>query len=240
MKTTKPKKTKGKLTPIPRRQRGAANGATPAPAHNGADAARAEAPTLDHIAHDLRPLAVPCDSIAFDPDNCRLHPEDNLEAITGSLSQYGQRRPVVVNRRTGQIEAGNGLLQAALSLGWTHVAVIWVDDDPATATGYAIADNRTAELARWDQAKLAAAMGRLEEVRERMAPKLLEMMGRLRAEQGARPEVSEDAGPQIDRAEELRKKWGVKQGDLFLIPSKTVPPRKMVTCPHCDCEQEAT
>jgi len=35
---------------------------------------------------------------------------------------YGQRKPVVVNRRTGIIEAGNGTLEAAVSLGWSHLA----------------------------------------------------------------------------------------------------------------------
>jgi hypothetical protein len=60
----------------------------------------------------------------------------------------------VVNRRTGTIEAGNGTLQAALALGWSHLAVVYVDDDPTTAAGFTIADNRTAELAEWDREAL--------------------------------------------------------------------------------------
>ncbi len=35
-------------------------------------------------------------------------------------------------------------------MGWTHLAVVWADDDPATAAGYSIADNRTGRLAEWD------------------------------------------------------------------------------------------
>jgi DNA modification methylase len=61
---------------------------------------------------------------------------------------------VVVNRRTGTIEAGNGTLQAALALGWSHLAVVYVDDDSMTAAGFSIADNRTAELAEWDREAL--------------------------------------------------------------------------------------
>jgi DNA modification methylase len=111
-------------------------------------------PDLSHIAEQLRPLAVPCADLILDPANARRHPEPNLEAIKASLRVYGQRKPVVVNRRTGTIEAGNGTLQAALALGWTHLAVVYVDDDPMTAAGFSIADNRTAELAEWDREAL--------------------------------------------------------------------------------------
>jgi len=36
-----------------------------------------------------------------------------------------------------------------------------VDDDPVTATGYAISDNRTAELAEWDDEVLGRLLGEL-------------------------------------------------------------------------------
>jgi hypothetical protein len=111
-------------------------------------------PDLSHIAEQLRPLAFPCSALTMDPANARRHPEPNLEAIKASLRVYGQRKPVVVNRRTGTIEAGNGTLQAALALGWSHLAVVYVDDDPMTAAGFSIADNRTAELAEWDREAL--------------------------------------------------------------------------------------
>jgi len=80
----------------------------------------------------------------------------------GSLRVYGQRKPLVVNRRTGTIEAGNGTLQAAVALGWTHVAVVYVDDDPMTATGFSIADNRTAELAEWDREALDKLLSEIQ------------------------------------------------------------------------------
>src|SRR5258708_36246835 len=90
---------------------------------------------LSHIAEQLRPLAVSCSELILDSANARRHPEPNLEAIKGSLRVYGQRKPVVVNCRTGTIEAGNGTLQAALALGWSQLAVVYVDDDPMTAAG---------------------------------------------------------------------------------------------------------
>lgn len=108
------------------------------------------APNLDHIAEQLRPLAVAIEDLTPDPANARKHGADNLTAIKASLRVYGQRKPVVVNKRNGVVEAGNGTLAAAIALKWTHVAAVYVDDDPSTAAGFAIADNRSAELADWD------------------------------------------------------------------------------------------
>ncbi|HVV98916.1 MAG TPA: hypothetical protein VHB77_01180, partial [Planctomycetaceae bacterium] len=47
-----------------------------------------------------------------------------------------------------------GRLQAAIELGWSHIAAVIVDEDNASAISFAIADNRTAELAEWDDAVL--------------------------------------------------------------------------------------
>jgi DNA modification methylase len=134
-------------------------------------------PDLSHIAEPLRPLAVPVTHLRLDPDNARTHPEKNLEAIRGSLVEYGQRTPLVVNRRTGFVEKGNGTLQAALSLGWTHLAAIFVEDDPGRAAGYALADNRSAELAGWDQEKLEALLKQTEGLVD--DPRVQEMLAEL-------------------------------------------------------------
>lgn len=122
----------------------------------------APAPDLSHIIEDLRPLAVPIESLTRDPRNARVHDDRNLGSILRSLERFGQRKPVVLNRRTGSLLAGNGTLTAALGLGWTHLAAVRVDDDPHTASGYAIADNRTAELAAWDDEVLAELLQELE------------------------------------------------------------------------------
>lgn len=114
-----------------------------------------EAHDLDHIAAGLRPLAVPLGDIERDSRNARTHDQANLDAIRASLERFGQRQPLVVNKESGTILAGNARHQVAESLGWTHVAVVYVEDDAASATGYAIADNRTAELAGWDDQLLA-------------------------------------------------------------------------------------
>lgn len=126
-------------------------------------------PDLSHITEDLRELARPIAGLSFDPRNARLHNERNLEAIADALATFTQRKPIVVNRRGMIVEAGNGTLQAARYLiesgdeRWAYLAQVLVDDDETTATGYGIADNRTAELADWDQAVLGELLKELED-----------------------------------------------------------------------------
>jgi hypothetical protein len=113
---------------------------------------------IPYITEALWPLAVPIESLRFDPPNCRKHPDDNLRDIRASLRTYGQRTPIVVNSATGIILKGNGTVRAAQQLGWTHIAAVPVTDDPNTAAGYAVADNACALSAEWDPEALSAAL----------------------------------------------------------------------------------
>ena len=129
-------------------------------AQNGPDSSPPEAPSAPElefpwITEQLRPLAIPLELLSPDPANARVHSERNLGSIRASLATYGQRKPIVVRRDGMVVEAGNGTLEAARTLGWSHIAAVVVDDDPLTATGYSISDNRTAELATWDDEILA-------------------------------------------------------------------------------------
>jgi site-specific DNA-methyltransferase (adenine-specific) len=101
--------------------------------------------------------------LSLDPRNARKHSQRNLEAIAASLEKFGQRKPIVVHR--GVILAGNGTLEAAKTLGWTEIDVAEVPDDwdNETAKAYALADNRTAELAEWDESELAKQLLELVE-----------------------------------------------------------------------------
>jgi DNA modification methylase len=98
-----------------------------------------------------------------DPQNARTHDKRNLDAIATSLTKFGQRKPIVVTP-DGVVLAGNGTLQAAKSLGWKSlvVAVTPPEWDYATAKAYALADNRSAELAEWDTSVLASQLVELD------------------------------------------------------------------------------
>ncbi len=117
-----------------------------------------QAPSVDgpveRIAPKLRGLVVPIGSVQPDPANVRTHGPRNIETIKASLLRFGQQKPIVVDA-DGVVVAGNGTLVAARGLGWNHIAVVESELVGADRIAYAIADNRTAELAEWDDSALA-------------------------------------------------------------------------------------
>jgi hypothetical protein len=88
------------------------------------------------------------DSLQPDPANVRRHGERNLAAIVASLKRWGQQKPIVTDA-AGVIRAGNGTWEAARRLGWTEIDRVVSDLSGAELAAFAIADNRTAELAEW-------------------------------------------------------------------------------------------
>ena len=99
--------------------------------------------------------SVPIGKLTTDPSNARKHSDQNIAVIVESLRQFGQRKPIVINS-DNYVIAGNGTLSAALELGWKEIAVARVPDDWSREQqmAYALADNRSAELAEWDQERL--------------------------------------------------------------------------------------
>jgi hypothetical protein len=95
--------------------------------------------------------------LSQDPANVRKHPERNLDAIIASLRRFGQQHPIVIDINN-TVRAGNGRLQAAIALGWDEIDCVVTDLKGSEAIAYAIADNRTAELAEWDDDMLAAQL----------------------------------------------------------------------------------
>lgn len=102
------------------------------------------------------------DSLLPDPANVREHDQRNVDAIKASLTRFGQQKPIVVDA-DGVVLAGNGTLGAAKLLGWDRIAVVQTELKNAEAVAYAIADNRTAELANWDNQALAAVLDQLDD-----------------------------------------------------------------------------
>jgi len=101
------------------------------------------------------------DELACDPANVRAHDAKNLDAIKGSLQRFGQQKPIVVDEK-GIVIAGNGTLTAARALGWDAINIVRTELAGAEATAYAIADNRTAELAERDDEALAKQLSALQ------------------------------------------------------------------------------
>ena len=81
------------------------------------------------------------------PDNPR---KGNVGAIVTSIKTNGWYGTLVAQTSTGRVLAGNHRLQAAAQLGMTEVPVYWVDVDDQTARRILFADNRSNDLATYD------------------------------------------------------------------------------------------
>ena len=109
----------------------------------------------------MKAVSVNIDSIHIDPANLRMHPARNLDTIKASLARFGQQKPIVVDGN-GICRAGNGTLEAARALGWEKIEVVKTPLAGSEAIAYAIADNRTAELALWDDDRLGETLKALQ------------------------------------------------------------------------------
>jgi ParB-like chromosome segregation protein Spo0J len=97
-----------------------------------------------------------------DPNNARKHDEKNLKAIKGSFTKFGQQHPIIITNKN-IVVAGNGRLEAARQLGWTHIDCVVTDLDAFHASAFSLSDNRTAELATWDELILGSTLQALRE-----------------------------------------------------------------------------
>jgi hypothetical protein len=88
----------------------------------------------------------------------------DLEAIKDSLGQNGQYRPILVNRRSSEVLAGNHVLLAARELGWDRIAACYLDVDEEQAKRIVLVDNRTSDLAGYDQDVLVELLSELGEL----------------------------------------------------------------------------
>ena len=115
---------------------------------------------------DLKVTLAQTASLIPDPDNTREHSERNIEAIKRSIQRFGIRKPIVAKEDTKVTYAGNATLEAALQLGIEEIPVAWIPagTKETVCRAYAIADNRTAELANWDTTRLDTLISELQDI----------------------------------------------------------------------------
>jgi ParB-like chromosome segregation protein Spo0J len=97
----------------------------------------------------MRPLA----ELTPWADNPRVN-DAAAERLAHTILTHGWTNPILLDK-TGQIVAGHTRLKAAIKLGLTEVPTITLDVEGPEAIALAIADNRLAEFAEWDDSALA-------------------------------------------------------------------------------------
>jgi hypothetical protein len=98
-------------------------------------------------------------------DELQPHPKNvrqgDIGAISESLKAHGQYRPITYQKSTGRILAGNHTWKAAKSLGWTEIVATEVSCDDDEAVRILLADNRTSDLADYDDSALSELLKEL-------------------------------------------------------------------------------
>lgn len=89
--------------------------------------------------------------------------EHAVQEVAESIKRFGFSAPIVARREDRMVIAGHTRLKAAHSLGLDKVPVRYLDLDPTDAKLLALADNRIAEVADWDQEGLSEVFRSLDE-----------------------------------------------------------------------------
>lgn len=157
----------------------------------------------------------PLDQILFNPANWRIHPKQQQEALEGVLSTVGYVQDVIINKRTGHLVDGHLRCQIAARNNEKTIPVVYVDlSEDEEAIVLASLDPLSA-MATADKAKLEELLQAVHSDDERVQQMMADIAKGEHLQFGAEPPA--DVEPQIDKAEELRIKWGVETGQLWQL-----------------------
>jgi DNA modification methylase len=107
---------------------------------------------------------VAIDELRPDPANPRQISEDQLEALTRSLREYGFVQPVLARREDRTVTGGHQRLLAARRLGYKTVPVTWLDLTLEQARVLNLALNKIS--GDWDQELLARLLSDLKPIED--------------------------------------------------------------------------
>jgi DNA modification methylase len=154
----------------------------------------------------------PIDQILFNPANWRIHPKSQQDALTGVLEEVGWVQNVIVNKRTGHLVDGHLRVQLADKAGEKTVPVTYVDLSESEEMTVLATIDPIAAMAATDKEKLDDVLRQVHADDARIQKAIAD----LAANEGLyKTEDGKDTDPQIDKAEELRVKWGVESGQLW-------------------------
>lgn len=116
-------------------------------------------PGLVRFHEALAPLLIDIEAIRPHPANPR---NGDVDAIAESIEVNGFIAPIIAQKSTGHILAGNHRYYALMQLGSGVAPVVWVDVDDVSAKRYLLADNRTSDLGQYDYGVLLELLQQLD------------------------------------------------------------------------------
>jgi DNA modification methylase len=121
-------------------------------------------PPLHHLSNELAKIEVTYkspDQLSLPAKNLRVHTPGQIKKIGRSLSVFGFLIPIVIDE-ADCVLVGIARLCAARNLGFTEVPTIRVTHlSDAQKKAFAIAENRLAEIGKWDDKVLAEQLAEL-------------------------------------------------------------------------------
>lgn len=160
-----------------------------------------------------------------------------VEPVARSLERFGFVSPVVIWASGGRMVAGHTRLKAMQAIlgrdpsfiprgapGPGLVPVRFQEfASEAEADAYALADNRLAEIAKWDEELLPGVLRQIQQEDAELLKLAGWTDGDLRRYLPDEDKAGEDAP---EPTAELRKKWQTELGQLWAIPSRSTPGRE--------------
>jgi hypothetical protein len=159
---------------------------------------------MEQLAQEYDP-AVPVTKISENPDNPRRGDD---AAVASSMERNGVYGAILLQRSTGHVLAGNTRYRVLRAAGAKTVPAFWIDCDDDTALRIMLADNRTADLAYYDDELLLELLARLAETEA--------LYGTGYTPDDYSDLLARTAPPTLD---ELGEQWGTTPtGDDGLVP----------------------
>jgi len=171
---------------------------------------------------------VPAGELLDNPRNWRQHPPAQKAGLDAVMRQVGVIDVVRYNAPTNRLWDGHLRKELFGADPATPVLVLVTDlTEEEEAVALATYDP-LAGMARADRDMLAALLGELEDAPVVVEDESLDgLLRRVAGEAGvdwrALADPPTDPGAEVDRAEELRAKWDTARGQLWEIPSLSVP-----------------
>ena len=159
---------------------------------------------------------VPASELLPNPKNWRLHPQAQESALRGVLDEIGVADAVIVRETEDGLELIDGHLRRDV-LGDQPVPVLVLDVTEEEAEKLLLTLDPLAMMAHADTDQLLGLL-RDNPFESQAVADMLEAL--VNGERDVMPDLTEpvdDPGADIDKADELREKWGVESGQVWEI-----------------------
>ena len=174
----------------------------------------------------------PIDEILFNPDNFRIHPRDQQEAVEGLVEEVGWAKPIIINLRTSELWGADRNVKTlvdgadrctmAAQHGEKTIPAAYIDVEPEAERMLIIGLDATAAMAGTDREKLSVLIAQINTESEKLKAFFDSVIETQRLDEFYNAGVVEEDEARPEDADAIQAEWQVKTGQLWEIPSNSV------------------